>query len=115
MSICIKCKVSCNKISGCNVFNEKPGQWHVLTTKPKNEKRAHDNLKAQGFEVFLPLIAQVKKRQGLKSVAIEPLFPNYLFVKFNQKILTSTRLDRPEVLASCYALEKCWQPLMKRL
>ncbi|WP_245732027.1 transcription/translation regulatory transformer protein RfaH [Thalassotalea agarivorans] len=67
------------------MFNEKPGQWHVLTTKPKNEKRAHDNLKAQGFEVFLPLIAQVKKRQGLKSVAIEPLFPNYLFVKFNQK------------------------------
>ena len=58
--------------------------WFLLTSKPREEQRAFDNLANQGFEVFLPKVAKVKKRQGIKSVSLEPLFPNYLFINLDQ-------------------------------
>ncbi|NMP16491.1 transcription/translation regulatory transformer protein RfaH [Thalassotalea sp. Y01] len=65
---------------------EHQGNWYVLTSKPRDEQRAHDNLVSQGFEVFLPKISTVKKRQGMKSVALEPLFPNYLFIRLDPEV-----------------------------
>ncbi|MEW6996629.1 transcription/translation regulatory transformer protein RfaH [Colwelliaceae bacterium BS250] len=58
--------------------------WFLLTSKPREEQRAFDNLNNQGFDVFLPKVAKVKKRQGVKSVSLEPLFPNYLFINLDQ-------------------------------
>jgi transcriptional antiterminator RfaH len=58
-------------------------QWFVLTSKPREEQRAFDNLANQGFEVFLPKVARIKKRQVIKSVALEPLFPSYLFIQLD--------------------------------
>jgi transcriptional antiterminator RfaH len=58
-------------------------QWFVLTSKPREEQRAADNLTAQGYSVFLPKVARIKKRQGIKSVALEPLFPSYLFIQLD--------------------------------
>ena len=40
--------------------------WFVLTTKPREEQRAYDNLTAQGHEVFLPKVAKVIKKRDLK-------------------------------------------------
>ncbi|WP_394172268.1 transcription/translation regulatory transformer protein RfaH [Thalassotalea litorea] len=60
-------------------------KWYVITSKPREERRAFDNLASQGIEVFYPKISAVKKRQGVKSVSIEPLFPNYLFVKLDSE------------------------------
>ena len=57
--------------------------WFLLSSKPREEQRGFDNLNNQGYEVFLPKVAKVKKRQGIKSVALEPLFPNYLFINLN--------------------------------
>ena len=37
-------------------------KWFLLTSKPREEHRALDNLTNQGFDVFLPKIAKVKKR-----------------------------------------------------
>lgn len=55
-------------------------QWYVVQTKPKNEEKASDNLKNQGFETFLPKIALRKKLRGKYQTVIEPLFKNYLFL-----------------------------------
>ena len=57
--------------------------WFVLTTKPKSEQRAVENLTSQGVEVYFPKVKQLKKRQGKKVVLEEALFPNYIFVKLN--------------------------------
>ncbi|WNC69639.1 transcription/translation regulatory transformer protein RfaH [Thalassotalea nanhaiensis] len=54
--------------------------WYLLTSKPREEHRAFDNLTSQGHDVFLPKISKVVKRQGVKSVSLVPLFPNYLFI-----------------------------------
>jgi transcriptional antiterminator RfaH len=59
--------------------------WFVLTTKAREEQRAYDNLTSQGYEVFHPKIAKVKKK-GLRTVALQPLFPNYLFIHLDKQV-----------------------------
>ncbi len=71
-------------------------KWHVIHTKVREEFRAQKNLQAQGFEVFLPTCQVQKKHQGKIQVAIEPLFPRYLFIHLsdvtsNWFLIRSTR------------------------
>jgi transcriptional antiterminator RfaH len=61
-------------------------QWFVLTSKPREEQRAFNNLSLQGYDVYLPKIAKIVKRKGVKSVSLSPLFPNYLFIRLNSKV-----------------------------
>ena len=71
-------------------------KWFVITSKPRSEQRAVDNLTSQHIEVYLPKIKRLKKRQGKKVIIEEVLFPNYLFVKLtieksNFNAIRSTR------------------------
>jgi transcriptional antiterminator RfaH len=66
-----------------NVAN---AHWYVLTSKPREEQRAYDNLTMQGYEVFLPKMAQVSKKMGSKQIALKPLFPNYLFIQLDKQV-----------------------------
>ena len=38
--------------------------WHLLQTKPNAHVTACQNLRRQGFEVFLPLITKTTKKNG---------------------------------------------------
>jgi transcriptional antiterminator RfaH len=67
------------------MVNELSTQWFVLTTKPREEQRAYDNLTTQGHEVFYPKITKVVKKKGLKALALQPLFPNYLFIQLDKQ------------------------------
>lgn len=58
-------------------------KWHVIHTKPRQEFRAEENLKNQGFEVFLPTCKIEKLRDGKLSTQIEALFSRYLFIRLN--------------------------------
>lgn len=42
---------------------------------------AEQNLQRQGYEAYLPLIQQRRRRCGRWREVIEPLFPRYLFVR----------------------------------
>ena len=55
--------------------------WILVYTKPKQEDRANDNLKNQGFKTFLPLISS--SNRNLKS--LKPVFPRYIFVQLDLK------------------------------
>jgi transcriptional antiterminator RfaH len=68
------------------MLNEVNTQWFVLTSKPREEQRAYDNLTAQGYEVFLPKIVKVIKKKGIKVVSLQPLFPNYLFISLDKQV-----------------------------
>jgi len=57
-------------------------QWFLIYTKPHQEERAKENLENQGFETFLPMIAYKKIKQP-KLYSLKPIFPRYLFTKFN--------------------------------
>jgi transcriptional antiterminator RfaH len=58
-------------------------KWHVIHTKVKQEFRALENLKNQGFEVFLPTCQVQKKAQDKIKIATEPLFSRYLFIRLS--------------------------------
>jgi transcriptional antiterminator RfaH len=51
----------------------KTSRWYLLSTKPRSEKIAYENLNNQGHETFLPTLT-------LES-QIKALFPGYIFVK----------------------------------
>lgn len=55
-------------------------QWHVLYCKTKDEQRALQNLQAQGYQCYLPLIRFDKRINGKIKTAKSVLFPGYLFV-----------------------------------
>lgn len=57
--------------------------WYVIHTKPRQEQRALLNLELQGYECYLPVLAIEKLHKGVLSVAVEPLFPRYLFIRLD--------------------------------
>ena len=54
--------------------------WYLLKTKPNAYIMACENLRRQGFNVFLPLISKTIKKQGRFVDTTAPLFPGYLFM-----------------------------------
>ena len=57
--------------------------WYVIQTKPGNEDRVKGNLLNQEIEAFLPLLGTYQYRSGKMIQRIKPLFPNYLFARFD--------------------------------
>jgi transcriptional antiterminator RfaH len=72
-------------------------QWYVLHTHLKQEERANKNLRLWGIET---LHAKVRTRRfneftGTPINITEPLFPRYLFARFNgREQLTKIRFTR---------------------
>jgi transcriptional antiterminator RfaH len=58
--------------------------WYLVHTKSRQEKCALDNLQRQSYQCYLPTIPSEKLCQGLLTVADEPLFPRYLFIRLGQ-------------------------------
>ncbi len=53
--------------------------WYVAYTQPQAEYRAKDHLEARDFECFLPTVSTPYPRRGKEDA---PLFPGYLFVRY---------------------------------
>lgn len=57
-------------------------RWFLVYCKPNQEIRAEQNLKRQGYEVFLPKIQNANKHVGKgKNGRVECLFSRYLFIQ----------------------------------
>jgi transcriptional antiterminator RfaH len=57
--------------------------WYVIQTKPKKEEEAKSYLSLNGLEVFNPLMETFLPRNGRLNKEFKPLFPNYIFGKFD--------------------------------
>jgi transcriptional antiterminator RfaH len=62
-------------------------EWYVLHTHLKQEERANENLKSWGVET---LHAKLRTRRfneftGAPTYITQPLFPRYIFAKFNAR------------------------------
>lgn len=51
--------------------------WHLIHTKPRQERVACEQLERQGYRTYLPLIGQPNHAQN----PVAPLFPRYLFIR----------------------------------
>lgn len=66
---------------------EDVSKWYVVHTNPKQEERANNNLRAWGVETLHPKLRTRRYNQftGAASYITRPLFPRYIFAKFNAR------------------------------
>ena len=65
--------------------NKDQERWYVLYTRPNLEKPVNKNLKAMGFNSYLPLQKELRHWND-RNVWIEtPLFRSYVFIKIKFK------------------------------
>lgn len=57
-------------------------RWYSVYTKPRQENTVAGSLQNAGLEIFNPRLRRKKYMNGIYRDAINPLFPCYLFVKF---------------------------------
>jgi len=57
--------------------------WHVLHTRPRCEKKLAAYCRISRLEHYLPLRAEIKVVQRRKTEVRKPLFPGYVFVRFD--------------------------------
>jgi len=57
--------------------------WYVVQSKPREEERALHFLQEKGFHAYLPRMEVVKMRGFKNTKTQKPLFPGYLFCRFN--------------------------------
>lgn len=68
-------------------------RWHLVQSKARNEARAAQQLDNQAFEVLLPMLQCQKLRRGRREVVSEPLFPGYLFVRFDPQFVSPSLIQ----------------------
>jgi transcription antitermination factor NusG len=70
-------------------------RWHVLWTRSNCEQAVHDQLAAEGFDLFLPKVEAWSRRGGVRRLARIPMFTGYLFL--------SHAMDKASYVAACKA------------
>jgi len=58
-------------------------RWFVVHTRPFAEMRAIENLQRQGYKTFCPRARRTIRHARKTSVAMTPIFRNYLFLQLN--------------------------------
>lgn len=62
-------------------------RWHVVFTRPRQERQALAQLQRQGYETWLPLVpVAVAGGRKCAAAARMPLFPRYLFVHVDSAV-----------------------------
>jgi transcription antitermination factor NusG len=75
--------MSVNEIERLKKINEY--KWHVLYTKPRNEKKVTTRLQEAGYDVYCPLIKTVHQWSDRKKKVQIPMFSSYIFIYINEK------------------------------
>ncbi|MFN7933214.1 MAG: transcription termination/antitermination NusG family protein [Bryobacteraceae bacterium] len=65
--------------------DRRPGQleWYAIRIRSKFAQAIASTLEGKGYEVFLPLYTSHKKWSDRIKVKVLPLFPGYLFCRFD--------------------------------
>jgi transcriptional antiterminator RfaH len=58
--------------------------WYLIYTKPKCEDMVEGKLSGAGFTVLNPKVRERKFSRGKITDAVSPLFPSYVFAKFEK-------------------------------
>ena len=60
-------------------------RWYLVYCKPRQESTARINLGRQGYDTYLPLVRQARRRQGRRVAVVGPMFPRYLFIHLSDR------------------------------
>lgn len=89
--------------------------WYLLQTKPNAHDTACENLRRQGFDVFLPLIVKTTKKSGKFSDAKAPLFPGYLFMGTSIDPIPWKGVNGTRGVSSAVTLDGVFRPVNIRI
>jgi transcriptional antiterminator RfaH len=84
-------------IKGCDGLGLIGSRWYCIRSKYKAEEEARENIAAQGFEVYLPMVIE-RGRGGVRRE--HSLFSRYLFALFDvendywQRIVSTRGVER---------------------
>ena len=56
--------------------------WYAVYTRSRHEKRVAEALEQRDFDTYLPLVPRVSEWHDRKKIVHWPLFPGYVFVRF---------------------------------
>ena len=56
-------------------------KWYVMYTTSRSEKKVADRLAERGWEVYLPIVEELRQWSDRKKKVQRPLFNAYVFVK----------------------------------
>jgi transcriptional antiterminator RfaH len=57
--------------------------WYVVQTHAHAEPKAAENLRRQGYEIYLPQNRRWRSHARRREVVLRPLFPRYMFIAFD--------------------------------
>ena len=60
----------------------KGSRWYAVQTRSRFEKRVTTDLSSKGVESYCPAIAEVHQWADRKKIVDQPVFPGYVFAKF---------------------------------
>jgi len=79
--------------------------WYLLQTKPNAHNLAFENLKRQGFEVFLPLIIKTSKKGSRFVNKTVPLFSNYIFMGTKKESISWSSINATRGISKAVTLD----------
>ena len=85
--------------------------WHLLQTKPNAHVTACQNLRRQGFEVFLPLITKTTKKNGKFLDIKTPLFPGYVFMGTSSDPVPWKSVNGTRGISKAVTLDGVYRPI----
>ena len=68
-------------------------KWYIARIKPNSYHSASQNLERQGFETFLPKMKITQRQKNKFIVKNVYVFPGYMFVCFDPRIITWTKIN----------------------
>lgn len=85
--------------------------WYLLQTKPNANTTACENLKRQGFDVFIPLIIKTIKKNGKFVNKTIPLFPGYLFMSTSIDPVPWKSINGTRGISKAVTLDGAYRPI----
>lgn len=65
------------------MLDDQGSNWYLIRTKPHKERWAVERLSQVANEAFLPMLQAKTPCFGKMTTTVKPLFPSYLFARFN--------------------------------
>ena len=62
-------------------------KWYAIYTRPRSEKKVHELLSLNDYEVYLPLVSTIKQWSDRKKKVQLPLISSYVFVRTKENDL----------------------------
>ena len=71
--------------AGRSDARENPSPWYALCIRQRFREQCEDYLKAHSYDFFSPVKTEVRQWSDRRKIAHVPLFPGYLFCRFESR------------------------------